>query len=147
MKNAWFMGLAGLALAGCASTPPPDAANDTSARAAACVTTTERIYFDLESQALPPASAPILQAVMERIRGCEAQGGALTQLNIVAFPDSSETGGDADNLARERADAVRDALVSLGAPRAKVQTISHREVAEDPNRVLRRHATIGVVME
>lgn len=146
MRTAWLMAGAVTVLGACASNGPATGPETSPARAAACETTTERVYFAPELQDLPAEAAPILRAVMERVHECEAAGGTLQGLNVVAFPDSSETGPDADDLARERAGEVREALIALGAPAAKVQTISHRDVPEDPNRVLRRHATIGIVM-
>ncbi|MET0183298.1 MAG: hypothetical protein ABW199_10465 [Caulobacterales bacterium] len=125
--------------ASCATRTEPSAD-----RAAACGSSSERVYFNDDSEDLPPDAQPILLHVVRSIDQCRAAGGELDRVSIVAFPDRGETGDSADQLADARAVKVKDAITVAGAPANKIEIIDFRARREDPDRVMRRHATIRV---
>jgi outer membrane protein OmpA-like peptidoglycan-associated protein len=130
--------LLAFALSGCASFGAPPTAPPLVRPA--CVSGVERIYFNLDSEALPPNSRAVFTQLAGYLNGCAAQGGELVAFTVIAFPDRNETGEAADALADARAVEVRDALVAAGAPAAQI--IDQRPRREDPDRIMRRHATI-----
>lgn len=115
-----------------AATPAPAAAAPAAPAAPAPVATAvatpavAKVYFDTGSTALPADAAAALQPVIDA-----ARANATATLAVSGFHD--KTGDPARNaeLAKERATAVRDAIVSAGIPDSRVALRKPTEMTGD----------------
>jgi len=122
-----------LALGGCTtqqsariSSPPVPAGAASVAAASApspraeCAPAHVTLYFGEQIASDEPVVTPLLNDFMERIRACEAAGGELRSITVVASADPGQSAGDARAQVRRRVERVRAALVREGAPADKI---------------------------
>ncbi|MBU6260342.1 MAG: OmpA family protein [Burkholderiales bacterium] len=96
----------------------PAAAADTGALADVPLTgeLLGKVYFDLGSAALPPAAAATLKAVLAAVD----QAGPGARIVLAGFHDPSGDAAQNEELAKQRALAVRAALQAVGLDAARV---------------------------
>ncbi|MBX3510505.1 MAG: hypothetical protein KF700_04840 [Hyphomonadaceae bacterium] len=121
MLRSVLAGAGALVLAGCASLGGEAPAPEPSPRAE-CAPATATIYFTEESATLQPLSRPILEDLVTRIRACEAAGGELRGVVVTGYPDRTAGAGAARAEMDARNARVREALVELGVPTARITT-------------------------
>lgn len=115
MKPAFVIAAAAFLCAACASAPEAEAPREPSPRAE-CAEARAIIYFTEESATIQPLSYPLMRDLLARVAACEAAGGALRSLAVVAYPDSGAASAQAGQEVTARQARVRDALIELGAP-------------------------------
>lgn len=115
-----------LALGACAQTQtqaqaaaPAVAASPASPRAE-CAPAHVTLYFGEQIASDEPVVTPLLNDFMARIRACEAAGGELRAITIVASADQGQSAGEGRAQVRRRVERVRAALVNAGAPADKI---------------------------
>lgn len=132
-------------IAGCASLPILGGAD---APHPACAVEPITVYFDPDSGVLPVSAQTLVRRAADAVDACEAEGGALNRIEVVAYPDRDATGAEADAEALRRAESVVLALVEAGLPPEKVVGLDYRQAGEhDATHIMRRHADIRLNMD
>lgn len=85
-----------------------------------CAPAQVTLYFGEQVASDEPVVTPLLNDFMQRIRACEAAGGELRQIAVVATADPGQSPVDARAQVHRRVERVRAALVNAGAPADKV---------------------------
>lgn len=96
------------------------------------------LYFGEQISSDEPVVTPLLGEFMQRIRGCEAAGGELRSITVVATPDPGQSPADARAQARRRVERVSAALVNAGAAADKIS----EGVAPATEEIMSRRAEI-----
>lgn len=119
-----------LGLAGCASTlAQPEHGSSLMAAAlpdappsprSECADAHVTLYFSEQVASDEPVVTPLLNDFMNSIRTCEAAGGELRQISIVATADPGQSAAQARAQVQRRQERVRAALVNAGAPNDKI---------------------------
>jgi hypothetical protein len=78
------------------------------------------LYFSEEIASDEPVVTPLLNDFMARVRACEAAGGEVRAITIVASADPGQGASAERAQIRRRQDRVRAALVNVGAPEDKI---------------------------
>ncbi|HEY4065305.1 MAG TPA: OmpA family protein [Burkholderiaceae bacterium] len=94
----------------------PGSATAASGAGAAATEPNGRIYFELASDALPPEAAGMIALVADA-----ARADATRSVQISGYHDASGDAAKNAELAKNRALAVRDALVAAGVPLERIQ--------------------------
>jgi hypothetical protein len=87
---------------------------------AECAPAQVTLYFGEQVASDEPVVTPLLNQLMERIHACEAAGGELRVLTIVASADPGQRARAARDQVRRRQARVRAVLVDMGAPADKI---------------------------
>ena len=99
------------------------------------------IYFTDEVQSAQPVAMPLLNDLMNLVHACETAGGSLRAITIDAAADPGQSVSDAAAQVQRRQERIRNALVGLGAPAAKIRN-GHVEQT-GPETVMGRRAEVS----
>lgn len=78
------------------------------------------LYFSEAVASDEPVVGPLLDDMMASVSACEAAGGDLRGITILAAADPGQNATDARAQVQRRQDRVRAALVHAGAPANKI---------------------------
>ena len=130
-----------LAVGACASFSPASAPGPSPR--ADCPTTHNVLYFQEDAATLSPSASPILREIMEQISACRTAGGDVQRIIVVAYPDRSAGRQEGNTSIQERANMVRDALISAGAPAARIR-IERPRSSSETGQIMQSRAEIEV---
>jgi len=121
--------------------PSPAAAGSPSPRPG-CSTQHVTIYFTDVVQSDQPVATPLLDLMMNEVHACQRAGGAIVSAVIATASDPGLNDSDAAAQLQRRRERVRDTLVHLGIPEAKIQYAPAGQA--DPDAIMAKHADITV---
>jgi OOP family OmpA-OmpF porin len=109
-----------LSLSGCDKAPAPQAAAPKAAPAAATMNFDEAALFDLDKAELKPGGKEQLSAYREKAK---AELSSAEKVRVVGYTDSTGTAERNAELSKQRAEVVRDYLISIGVDAKKVEAV------------------------